>query len=259
MINQFNELSYKIHNRLLRYKVLRKPIISFEESMRALAFRLNGKNRETLSKKYSSLDGFDQIFQFACDVLGPHQKRKEIEGFLDFAASRNPRTALEIGMAQAGTTFLLKERISTLDLLMGADIHLHNVFVLEAFNKRGCRLHFFEGDSADAAIKAEIKNTLAGRKLDLLFIDGDHSYEGVKSDFEKYKELVSDGGMIVFHDICQDFQTRFGIHSGNYTGGVPQFWKEIRQKFEFHEFVEDYEQDGFGIGCLIYQARDAKT
>ncbi len=254
-----NELSFKIHNRLLRYKALRKPIISFEESMRKLAFRLNSTARERVARKYAAVSNFDQLFQFACDVLGPHQKRKEIERFLDFAASRNPKIALEIGMAQAGTTFLLKERISTLDLLMGADIHLHNVFILEAFNKRGCRLQFFEGDSADSVIKAEIKNTLDGCKLDLLFIDGDHSYEGVKSDFEKYKELVSDGGMIVFHDICEDFQTRYGIHSGNYTGGVPQFWKEIRQEFEFQEFVEDYDQDGFGIGCLIYQARDSKT
>jgi cephalosporin hydroxylase len=248
-----NELTYRIHNRLLRYKVLAKPIMSFEESMRALAFRLNKDNREKLAQHYSSLASFESVFQFACDVLGPHQKRSEIERLIEFAQARNPKTALEIGMAEAGTTFLLKERISSLNLLMGVDIHLHNVFILEAFNRRGCHLRFFEGDSSSQQIKKGVVDSLAGRKLDLLFIDGDHSYEGVKSDFENYKALVSEGGMIIFHDICEDFNKRYGVFSVNYAGGVPQFWQEIKGSYEHHEFVDNPDQDGFGIGCLIFK------
>lgn len=37
--------------------------------------------------------------------------------------------------------------------------------------------------------------------LDLLFIDGDHSYEGVKADWEAYKDLLHEGSTVVFHDI----------------------------------------------------------
>lgn len=36
--------------------------------------------------------------------------------------------------------------------------------------------------------------------LDLLFIDGDHSYEGVKADWEAYKHFLKPGSIIVFHD-----------------------------------------------------------
>jgi predicted O-methyltransferase YrrM len=36
--------------------------------------------------------------------------------------------------------------------------------------------------------------------LELLFIDGDHSYEGVKSDWEAYKHLLRPGSIVVFHD-----------------------------------------------------------
>jgi predicted O-methyltransferase YrrM len=36
--------------------------------------------------------------------------------------------------------------------------------------------------------------------LDLIFIDGDHSYEGVKSDWEAYKRFVQPGSVVVFHD-----------------------------------------------------------
>jgi len=36
--------------------------------------------------------------------------------------------------------------------------------------------------------------------IDILFIDGDHSYESVKKDIEKYYSEITEGGFIVFHD-----------------------------------------------------------
>lgn len=47
----------------------------------------------------------------------------------------------------------------------------------------------------DAAFKAASK-----RSYDALIIDGDHSYEGVKYDFDKYGPLVREGGFILFDD-----------------------------------------------------------
>jgi MMP 1-O-methyltransferase len=44
---------------------------------------------------------------------------------------------------------------------------------------------------------------ITGRKINLLFIDGDHSYEGVKSDFEAWYPHVKRGGMIAFHDYSE--------------------------------------------------------
>jgi len=44
---------------------------------------------------------------------------------------------------------------------------------------------------------------LNGEPLDFLFIDGDHTYEGVKRDFEMYSPLVRNGGIIAFHDIVK--------------------------------------------------------
>jgi len=38
------------------------------------------------------------------------------------------------------------------------------------------------------------------KSLDLLFIDGDHSYEGVKADWEAYKRFLRPGSIAVFHD-----------------------------------------------------------
>lgn len=46
--------------------------------------------------------------------------------------------------------------------------------------------------------------------IDFAFIDGDHSYDGVKNDFDKIYPRISDNGMIVFHDTlaidgCREF------------------------------------------------------
>jgi predicted O-methyltransferase YrrM len=38
------------------------------------------------------------------------------------------------------------------------------------------------------------------KSLDLLFIDGDHSYAGVKADWEAYKHFLKPGSIVVFHD-----------------------------------------------------------
>ena len=40
--------------------------------------------------------------------------------------------------------------------------------------------------------------------FDLLFIDGDHTFEGVKHDFEKFLPFVKKEGIILFHDFHQE-------------------------------------------------------
>ena len=61
------------------------------------------------------------------------------------------------------------------------------------------------------------------RKIDVLFIDGDHSYEGVKKDFTSWEPHLVRGGYILFHD-------------ANFKG-VKRFLKEIlkNSRFSFKE------------------------
>ncbi len=43
-------------------------------------------------------------------------------------------------------------------------------------------------------------------KIDFLFIDGDHSYEGVKKDFDLYSKILTDKGIIIIHDTDSNFE-----------------------------------------------------
>jgi predicted O-methyltransferase YrrM len=45
----------------------------------------------------------------------------------------------------------------------------------------------------------------------LVFIDGDHSYEGVRNDFERFGRRVRIGGAVLFDDACDE--TMFHTHS----------------------------------------------
>ena len=77
-------------------------------------------------------------------------------------------------------------------------------------------------------------------QVDLILIDGDHTYGGVKIDFER--SLQYSPKYVVFHDIVSDA-----------CDGVVQFWNEIKNNYKHHEFVEQYDSvkgSYLGIGVI---------
>jgi predicted O-methyltransferase YrrM len=66
-------------------------------------------------------------------------------------------------------------------------------------------------------------------KIDLLFIDGDHSYDGVKQDWELFSPYLSPFGIAIFHDTIWDLQPD-SVVSRLSKMGVPRFVNELRQK-----------------------------
>lgn len=67
-------------------------------------------------------------------------------------------------------------------------------------NKNKSAITLIQGDSTNPKTLEKLKNTLGSKDIDLLFIDGNHSYEYVKSDFFLYTELVREGGIIILDD-----------------------------------------------------------
>jgi predicted O-methyltransferase YrrM len=111
-------------------------------------------------------------------------------------------------------------------------------------------LHLIRRDSHCGYAAQELASILMGNPLDFLFIDGDHSYSGVRQDWQMYSPFVTAGSLIAFHDIVPDHALRFGIQTEHDAGGVHEFWREIKLSFPHHEFVEDPSQNGYGIGVI---------
>ena len=109
---------------------------------------------------------------------------------------------LEIGTAYGVSSSFMLQRpytnIVTLDNgMMGVPEELVQSN-LHKSNIHNNNFKFIIGDSHDERIADIVKVMMP--KVDILFIDGDHSVEGVKKDFYMYSDLVVKGGYIVFDD-----------------------------------------------------------
>ena len=85
------------------------------------------------------------------------------------------------------------------------------------------------------------KRFMTNNNFDLIFIDGDHSYEGVKNDYNVCKNK---GKIYVFHDIVNAI-----------CPGVVKFWNELKTNesntYNFYEFTEQYEDVWKNTGKLF--------
>jgi cephalosporin hydroxylase len=64
------------------------------------------------------------------------------------------------------------------------------------------------GSSTDALTLAKVFEALDGRPIDFLYIDGDHEYEQVRSDFSLYSSLCATDAFVVFDDAYTEFGVR---------------------------------------------------
>ncbi len=194
----------------------------------------------------------DFVFKDCGKVIAPSQIRSEILGLLKILYKMKPRRIIEIGTLKGGTLFLFSRiaavtaSIITIDLpggqFGGGYSAKRRPFLYRSFARRGQKIHLIRANSHDKATMEKVNALVMPEEIDFLFIDGDHSYEGVKTDFERYSELVRKGGVIALHDIVRG-------RSEN-VGGVPKFWNEIKEKYNCTEIIDNPKQEAYGIGVL---------
>jgi predicted O-methyltransferase YrrM len=235
----------------IRY--LKKVAEDFYPSM---AFALSRRKQQQALEELSRCKCIADYLTFTRRWLGKGacQKVVEIEAALNYIRSEEPRHVCEIGTLAGGTTLLLSRTLPSVNLIIGVDIYIENRPRLQRLRPVEQNMHLLNGSSYAASTVRRVEKILRERKLDLLFIDGDHRYEGVKKDFQTYSRLVRENGLVVFHDIIQDHAVRYGKPTQSYAGGVPTLWKELKQKYDSREFITDPDQDGLGLGVLRYSS-----
>jgi cephalosporin hydroxylase len=192
-------------------------------------------------------------------LVGMIQLPKEVLPFHAFLRDRSPRVICEIGTASGGHLYMLSRSLPSVSTLIGVDLQVKHRSLLRLLIPSRVDLHLIDGNSASAAVSDAVRQAVSDRGIDVLFIDGDHSYSGVRSDYLNYRQLVRDGGIIAFHDIVPDHRTRLGCQTGAWTGDVPLFWSRLKPHARTVEFVANPTQDGYGIGVLIHSAEAAPT
>jgi len=210
-----------------------------------------------LSQEYSRTHSVEKLLEEMYSSWGafltirPIQVKEELSQLLLTIAKASPRTVVEIGTAGGGTLFLLtrvaapKATLISIDKpngSFGGGYSGSMMPVFRSFARDGQEVILVRRDSHDKETFSLTRKVLNDRQIDFLFIDGDHSYQGVKSDFATYSSLVAEGGIIAMHDIVP------GLPS--HVGDVPRFWTEVRDRYKSRAIVKDWNQGGAGIGML---------
>ncbi len=192
---------------------------------------------ETVIEAYA-FNGYGQY-----QSIRPFQYPSEIIEFAEYVKEEDPKNVVEIGTAKGGTLYVWTQ---VLDAKQYISINLPEGYskgrsqFYQNFSSK--EINCIRKNSHKEETKEKLREKLDGEEIDFLFIDGDHSYEGVKEDFEMYKDLVSEDGIIAFHDILKLPE--------NPDNNVEKFWKEIKDKFKSKEIVAGEPKGRAGIGII---------
>lgn len=167
------------------------------------------------------------------EVVEIAQVKDEFDQLYDLFLEFDPANVLEIGTWHGGTLWYWLQgprSVVAIDEQM-----LHPRDFQQWAKKAGSRLTLIHDSSRE--LSARLLAADLG-PYQFCFIDGDHTYEGVKFDWETYSPMVDKGGIVAFHDIAE----RAGY-------GVSRLWGELRDHYETREIWEGI--PGYcGIGVL---------
>lgn len=173
-------------------------------------------------------------------------------------AGMNATRILEIGVNDGTSTLaLLKAAHETQGEVLSIDIAdaPHAKAIIEHL-ELDRRWHFYQGNSRDVLPSVEKMQV----PVDVILIDGDHSYAGAHSDFEFANRMLRDDGLLFVHDsyMFRDgdnpgcgFMVRDLLENMEYTGLVLPFNSSLgifqKRKPIIRKMVEEIGQHPFGM------------
>jgi hypothetical protein len=168
------------------------------------------------------MDKVEELVNYHCkqylyDQYLFQQVYEEILTVSYWIAGFKPHNILEIGFK--GSTFHIFSQLST-GKKCAVDIFDDGKIKTAHYMMYGEDFRLFINNSQTIETKNMVKDFCP--QYDLIFIDGDHTYEGVSRDFELYKDLLSPRGFVMFHDIDPEHVFRDGA-----GGQVYKFWQDL--------------------------------
>jgi len=164
----------------------------------------------------------------------------EFEQLLELYKELAPKKVLEIGTKDGGSLYHWLRLAAPDSTVVYVDFVFNTEY--EAWARSDTMLVPVQGNSHNKII-IDIANSYG--PFDFVFIDGDHSYEGVKADFEAY----GDATVVALHDICP--------FPDNKEIEVPDFWREIEPLYDTDEIIYDLSQGECGIGVIYPKGKYA--
>lgn len=191
------------------------------------------------------------IWSAAGGYFQPIQQQDEMLNLITQVNDLQPKSVLEIGTAKGGSLFLFCQAsapnatIVSVDLpggINGGGYPNWKTGLFQEFKREQQTLHLLRCNSHLESTRDHAASLVSEGTYDLIMIDGDHSYEGVKTDFELYRPLLSRNGIMVFHDVIKNLFDP--------SIQVDRFWDELKLEYTTQEIIFDPEQGNMGIGIV---------
>ena len=176
-------------------------------------------------------------------TLGIQQRTEEIRELAIEVYNKEPQVIVEIGTLNGGTLYMWSKLVNPGGKVISIDIINRSDDIIDKFKSwvsDGTELNIITGNSHDPGTLEDLIRILDGNTIDFLFIDGDHTYNGVSKDLYTYRNLLSDNAIVSFHDIYKE----------DNDCEVPKFWKEITQLYNNRVYHLD---NSPGIGVIDYK------
>jgi O-antigen biosynthesis protein len=155
-----------------------------------------------------------------------------------------PRSVVELGtlggnsffaFCQAAAAHGVQSRLTAIDTWQGDEHAGHYSEDVFADVSRYRDANYPESAHLMRALFDEARPNFATASIDLLHIDGLHTYDAVRHDFETWSDALSSRGVVLFHDIA--------VRERGF--GVWQLWEELSARYPAFAFTH-----GHGLGVL---------
>jgi FkbM family methyltransferase len=181
------------------------------------------------------IDAFNVALQ-AIERHHASQRPDELAEAVRLIAGLSPSIVVEIGCDAGGTLYAWRQVCDEVLGITLADNSHATAGQGLPLTTHGATVHV--GDSRDPESLRWLTGQLAGRHIDALVIDGDHTAPGVRADLAMYGPLVRPGGLILLHDIASTDDPR---------AEVWKVWPDLTEHFETSEIRSVDRPYGWGI------------
>jgi predicted O-methyltransferase YrrM len=184
-----------------------------------------------------AIDGFEDLaFLFTSSQLnhGVASLRFDEAAFLyKLVRTLGKARIAELGRFKGGSTFITATAMAPGSTLDSFDLHvaLRSDLPGPVLDREleDALARYGLGEGVRLVVGDSRTVELPEPELDLLFVDGDHSYEGASTDIERWSPLVRVGGHMVLHD---------GVDTGGYGNVYPGVRRAIDELLALGEFEE---------------------
>lgn len=220
------------------------PLVPVDDVLRDIQNKRRTQQLKELEKQGKVGDKLPDISQI----------QEEFDALLNFFKAIKPKNILEVGSLLGWSLKRFIENKEEGGHVVSVDLPVrdfcgrgdervdqqefgHHILWKRWAKKKNTHLTVVPASSFDLQTIKKVQDICS--QYDFIFIDGNHTYEGIMADYKNYFPLLRSGGIMAFHDIAQ-----------NEEGGGYRVWNEIKNLYKYKEILKSPTKEK-GIGVIL--------